>query len=55
MCFNPPFVDLTQTINAKNYVEAESMLDDGTPYTNAVNALADAMMKFKSEAVVIDQ
>lgn len=41
---------VAQTINAKNYVEAENMLGNGTPYTNAADEVAAAVMKLKNDA-----
>lgn len=41
---------VAQTINAKNYIEAESMLESGTTYTNAADKIADAIMKLKNDA-----
>jgi methyl-accepting chemotaxis protein len=41
---------VAQTINAKNYVEAESMLESGTTYTNAADKIAAAIMKLKNDA-----
>ncbi len=40
---------VAQAINSKKYVEAEKMLEKGTPYTNAANQVADAIMKLKKE------
>lgn len=41
---------VAQTINAKNYVEAENMLGNGTTYTNAENEVVGAIMQLKNEA-----
>lgn len=41
---------VAQTINAKNYVEAENMLENGTRYTNAANEVAATIMKLKGDA-----
>lgn len=41
---------VAEAINAKNYVEAESMLEDGSHFTNASNEVASAIMKLKNEA-----
>jgi hypothetical protein len=41
---------VAQAINAKKYVEAENMLGNGTPYTNAIDEVAGAIMKLKNEA-----
>jgi methyl-accepting chemotaxis protein len=41
---------VAQAINAKKYVEAENMLGNGTPYANASNVVAGAIMKLKKEA-----
>jgi Chemoreceptor zinc-binding domain len=37
-------------INSKKYTEAETMLNAGTPYTAASNAVGSAIMKLKKEA-----
>ena len=41
---------VAQTINAKDYVEAENMLGNGTRYTNAADEVAAAIMKLKDDA-----
>jgi hypothetical protein len=41
---------VAEAINAKNYVEAESLLADGSHFTNASNEVASAIMKLKDEA-----
>lgn len=41
---------VAQAINAKNYVEAENMLENGTPYTIAAIEVAAATMELKKEA-----
>lgn len=41
---------VAQAINAKNYIEAENMLDDGTPYANASDEIVGTIMKLKDEA-----
>lgn len=41
---------VAQTINAKDYAEAESMLENGTRYTNAANEVTAAIMKLKGDA-----
>ncbi len=38
------------TINSKKYAEAETMLNAGTPYTAASNAVGSAIMRLKKEA-----
>ncbi|OIR02324.1 hypothetical protein GALL_156960 [mine drainage metagenome] len=41
---------VAQAINAKNYIEAENMLKNGTPYSDAADEIAGAIMKLKNEA-----
>lgn len=41
---------VAEAINAKNYVEAESMLEDGSHFTNASVEVANAIMQLKNEA-----
>ncbi len=43
---------VAETINAKNYVEAENMLCNGSPLATASTEVIKAIMKFKEEAKV---
>ncbi|WP_020563922.1 CZB domain-containing protein [Methylosarcina fibrata] len=41
---------VAQIINARKYDEAENMLNAGTPYAQASNAVGIAIVQFKKEA-----
>jgi len=41
---------VAKAINAKNYAEATKMIDSGTPYGDASNAVAVAIKKLKKES-----
>jgi methyl-accepting chemotaxis protein len=41
---------VAEAINAKNYVEAESMLEDGSHFSIASDEVSIAIMKLKTEA-----
>ena len=41
---------VAKTINANNYTEATSMIESGTPYSEASNAVAVAIKKLKKES-----
>jgi hypothetical protein len=48
--FHVEAAKVAQTINARNFVEAENMLGNGSPLTNASIEVARALVKFKEEA-----
>ncbi len=48
--FHREAAKVAEAINAKNYVEAESMLEDGSRFTNASNEVSVAIMNLKNEA-----
>lgn len=48
--FHVEAAKVAQTINSKNFVEAENMLGNGSSLTNASIVVAKALMKFKKEA-----
>ncbi len=48
--FHREAAKVAEAINAKNYAEAESMLEDGSHFTNASNEVSIAIMNLKSEA-----
>lgn len=41
---------VAQTINAKNYAQAEDMLEDGSSFTTAANDVVTTIMKLKEDA-----
>jgi hypothetical protein len=43
---------VASAINAGKYVEAEGMLNAGTPYANASSAVGVAIMRLKKEALI---
>lgn len=48
--FHREAAKVAEAINAKNYVEAASMLQEGSHFSDACNEVSITIMKFKSEA-----
>ena len=48
--FHREAAKVAEAINAKNYVEAESLLEDGSHFANASNEVSIAIMQLKNEA-----
>jgi methyl-accepting chemotaxis protein len=50
--FHKEAAKVARAINAKNFKEAESMLNAGTSYTNASNEVGAAILQLKREAKI---